>query len=80
MRGAVDAPEREPKQSAHRGKPARDRRGRKLPSRPGASEIGRVVGEHAHVDAVERGVAVPLGEVAQVGPVRAASGVGDPRC
>ena len=34
--------------------PPRDRRRRELPAGPGAAEVGGVVGEHAHVDLLER--------------------------
>jgi hypothetical protein len=44
----------------------------------GATELGRVVGEHADVDLLERPLAVPLDERAQIGGVGTTRRGGDP--
>ena len=53
--------------------------GRQLPAGSSAPEGGGVVGEDADVDALELAVAVPGGEVAEVGRIRAPGRLGDAR-
>src|ERR671930_1943492 len=67
-------PERMTKEGAHRGELAANRRRGELP-RPRAAELGRIVGEHAHVHVVEPSPA-PLEPATELAYVHA---VGAPR-
>src|SRR5581483_6571036 len=73
-------PQRVPQERADRGQLPRDRRGRRASAAARPSELGDPVGEHAHVDVLDRTVGPePAREVAQVRRVGAPRRAGDAR-